>query len=188
MFPQCNLKPLALFAFTRFYLRVLADLNEIILRLKRNVILRMAIKAQIRMALQRHHILQNHNGFTLFEIILAVLILAVAIVPMLNAFSPAIFATTAQEETAVFINQARGTLNRIAVLDFETLSSPQVNPVDLAALLGSQAEADKETFTFKGQAVIPAVAIADVSGVAGGLLELTASIAAISVSTLRAEY
>jgi len=40
---QCNLNILAPFAFTRFYLRVLADLNEIIRRLKRNVILRNAI-------------------------------------------------------------------------------------------------------------------------------------------------
>ena len=32
--PACNLNPLTLFAFTRFYLRVLADGNEIILRLK----------------------------------------------------------------------------------------------------------------------------------------------------------
>ena len=35
---------LALFAFTRFYVRVLAGLNQIIRRLKRNVILRNAIK------------------------------------------------------------------------------------------------------------------------------------------------
>jgi hypothetical protein len=37
--PQHNLNILALFAFTRFYLRVLADGNGIILRSKRNVIL-----------------------------------------------------------------------------------------------------------------------------------------------------
>jgi prepilin-type N-terminal cleavage/methylation domain-containing protein len=140
------------------------------------------------MALPGHRIIHNHNGFSLFEIILAVLILAVAIVPMLNAFSPAIFATTAQEETAVFINQARGTLNRAAALDFDTLSSHQGNPVNLAALLGSQAEADKEAFTFRGQTIIPAVAITDFSAGAGGLLELTASIADVRVSTLKAEY
>ena len=40
---QRNLNTLALFAFTRFYLRVLADLNGIIQRLKQNVILRSAI-------------------------------------------------------------------------------------------------------------------------------------------------
>ena len=32
-----------MFSFTRFYLRVLADLNEIIRRMKRNVILTIAI-------------------------------------------------------------------------------------------------------------------------------------------------
>jgi len=31
---QCNLNPLALFAFTRFYLRVFTDGNGVILRLK----------------------------------------------------------------------------------------------------------------------------------------------------------
>ncbi len=39
------LKTIAMFVFTRFYLRVLADLNEIIRRLKRNVILRITIIA-----------------------------------------------------------------------------------------------------------------------------------------------
>jgi hypothetical protein len=35
MFPQGNLNTFALFAFTRFYLRVLADGNGIVQRLKR---------------------------------------------------------------------------------------------------------------------------------------------------------
>jgi len=136
----------------------------------------------------KDHILQNNKGFSLFEIILAVLILAVAIVPMLNAFSPAAFSTTAQEETAVFINQARGTLNRVSALDFETLNTNQGNPVDLAVLLGAQAEADKEAFTFKGQNITPTVAITDSSGGTGGLLELTVSIEQVSLSTLKAEH
>jgi len=37
-----------MFSFTRFCLRVLADLNEIIRRLKRNVILTIAIKLILR--------------------------------------------------------------------------------------------------------------------------------------------
>jgi len=43
---MCNLGTFALFAFTRFYLRVLADGNGIILWLKRNVILRKTIKGK----------------------------------------------------------------------------------------------------------------------------------------------
>ena len=42
IFPQCNLNILTLFAFTRFYLRVLAVGNGIILRLNRSVILKKA--------------------------------------------------------------------------------------------------------------------------------------------------
>ena len=45
IFLQCNLNTLDLFAFTRFCLRVLADENGIVLGLKRNVILRKAIKS-----------------------------------------------------------------------------------------------------------------------------------------------
>jgi len=43
VFPPCNLNPLDLFAFMRFYLRVLADGNGIVLGLKPNVILGKAI-------------------------------------------------------------------------------------------------------------------------------------------------
>ena len=39
IFLQCNLSTLVLFAFTRFYLRVLADGNGIVLGLKQDVIL-----------------------------------------------------------------------------------------------------------------------------------------------------
>jgi hypothetical protein len=43
-----------MFSFTRFCLRVLADLNEIIRRMKRKVILTIAIIPQLQ---------KRHNGF-----------------------------------------------------------------------------------------------------------------------------
>ncbi|MFC1516345.1 type II secretion system protein [Thermodesulfobacteriota bacterium] len=131
----------------------------------------------------------DETGFTLLEIILAVFILAMAIVPMLSAFSPAIFTSgVQQEETAVFINQARGTLSRVEALDFTTLDANQGDPVNLAILFGSQAEADKESFTFAGQTYAPAVAIADAGGGVPGLLELTVTVDYVSLSTMKAEY
>ena len=42
------LKAMAMFSFTRFYLRVLADLNEIIRRRKRNLILTITIEISVR--------------------------------------------------------------------------------------------------------------------------------------------
>ncbi len=45
------LKTIAMFAFTRFYLRVLADLNEIIRRRKRNDIFRIAIDGVLKQLL-----------------------------------------------------------------------------------------------------------------------------------------
>lgn len=130
----------------------------------------------------------NNKGFTLVEIIIAVALLAIAIVPMVSAYGPAIFSTSTEEETAVFTNQARGTLNRVAALDFPILDNNQGNPVDLVTLFGSAAEAAKETFSLEGNTYTPMVAIADVSGGLGGLLEITVTLDQVSLITLKTEY
>lgn len=130
----------------------------------------------------------NSRGFTFLEIMLVVLILAIAIVPMVRAFAPAVLTTNTDEETAVFANQARGTLNRVMALDFDTLDNNQGDPVDLAALFGSAAEADKETFTFKGKNYTPTVAITDASGGLGGLLQLTVTAEQVRFATLKSQY
>ena len=126
--------------------------------------------------------------FSLLEIILALLILTIAIVPMTKAFSPAIISTAGKEEMVTFANQAKGTLNRILTLDFQTLNTNQGNPVDLETLFGSAAEADKETFSLRGTSYTPTVAITDASGGAGGLLELTVSLDGVTLKSLKAEY
>ena len=135
-----------------------------------------------------YRIISSNKGFSLVEVVVAVLLLAIAIVPILGAFGPAIFATNVEEGTAVFTNQTRGTLSRVLALDFATLDSNQGDPVNLATLFGTQAEADKETFSFKGTNYTPTVAITDASGGAGGLLELTVTLDYVSLKTLKGEY
>ena len=130
----------------------------------------------------------SESGFTLLEIVMAVLLLAIAIAPIVAAFKPALFATSGEEELSVFTHRARGTLNRAAALSFATLDVNQSASVDLAALFGSAGEAAKETFPFKGDSYTPTVAITDQSGGAGGLLEITVTVANVSVQTLKAEY
>ncbi|UCG21990.1 MAG: type II secretion system protein [Deltaproteobacteria bacterium] len=130
----------------------------------------------------------NYRGFTFLEIILVVLILAVAIVPMVRAFAPAVLTASTDEETTVLANQARGTLHRVMALDFDTLDSNQGDPVDLAVLFGSAAEADKETFTYKGKNYTPTVAITDASGGLGGLLQLTVTAEQVRFATLKSQY
>jgi prepilin-type N-terminal cleavage/methylation domain-containing protein len=131
--------------------------------------------------------MSNNKGFTLVEIIIAVLLLAIAIVPMVGAYGPAIFSTAVEDEVGVFANQARGTLNRVAAIDYAILLNNQGNPVDLVALFGSAAEAAKETFSFHGSSYTPTVAIADVSGGLGGLLEITVTADQVSLITLKTE-
>ena len=141
-----------------------------------------------RIALAKNLTLFDNKGFTFLEIILVVLILAIAIVPMVRAFSPAASSANTEEETTVFTNQARGTLNRVMALDFDTLNSNQGATVDLATLFGGGAEAAKESFTFKGENYTPTVAITDASGGAGGLLQLTVTISHIQLATRKAQY
>jgi len=141
-----------------------------------------------RIALARNLMIFDNKGFTFLEIILVVLILAIAIVPMVRAFSPGALSANTEEETTVFTNQARGTLNRVMALDFDTLNSNQGATVDLETLFGGGAEAAKESFTFKKENYTPTVAITDASGGAGGLLELTVTISHIQLATLKAQY
>jgi len=146
------------------------------------------ISNRIRAAGPGRRIIGNSEGFTLFEILLALAILAIAIVPMMNAFAPGLSALDNEEKTAVFTNQARGTLNRVAALDFTVLNNNQADSVNLAALFGSQDEADKESFSFKGQNYTPILAIKDASGGAGGLLEITVTVDPVTFKVLKAEY
>ena len=129
----------------------------------------------------------NRRGFTFLEIILVVLILAIAIVPMVRAFAPAVLTAGTDEETTVFANQTRGTINRVMALDFDTLSNHQGNPVNLAALFGSTAEANRETFSFQGKNYTPTVAITDASGGQGGLLQLTVILGQVRFATLKSQ-
>ena len=133
----------------------------------------------------RHY---RDNGFTLMEICVALFILGIAIAPMLNAFSPALTTTDSVEETMVFTNQARKTLNRVLALDYKDLYNNQNDPADLVALFGSDTEAAKESFTFKGVSYTPTVAITDASGGAGGLLKLNVTINHVKFATLKALY
>jgi type II secretory pathway pseudopilin PulG len=130
----------------------------------------------------------NSNGFTFLELILIVLVLAIAIVPMVRAFAPAVQSASTDEEATVFTNQARGTLYRVAALDFDTLNSNQGDPVDLTILLGSAAEADKEAFLYKGRSYTPSVAITDASGGLGGLLQLTVTMDYVTFTTLKTHF
>ena len=119
---------------------------------------------------------------------MAIVILAVAIVPIMNAFGPSLFATVSEESNTVFTNCARQTLNRIAVLDFKTLNNlvvnNQANPVNLHNLFGD----DNEVFSLRGTSYLPVATITDASAGAGGLLEITVTINQVSLKTLKADY
>ena len=132
-------------------------------------------------------------GFSLLEVMLVVILMAVALVPMLNAFLQPIQAGQAQKESVICSARAAGTLARISALEFAALDANRGDPVDLAALFGWPGgpkieEADEETFLLDGAPVAPHVVISDASGGEGGLLELTVTIRDVTFKTLKAEY
>jgi len=115
-------------------------------------------------------------------------LISIAIVPMMQAYLPVFHATHAREEMLVFANQARGTLDRITAANFAALDNNRGDPVDLAAIFGSAAEAAKETFTLNGTSHTPSVAIVDASAGAGGLLQVRVTVGHVSLTTLKALY
>jgi len=131
---------------------------------------------------------RKDEGFTLVEILVAMVLLAMAILPILQAYEPVFSLSKAEEEIAVFNNQARATLYRVAGLPFENLERNQGDPVDLATVFGSVGEVPMEIFSLQGQTCNPRVTIADVSGGQGGLLEITVSVGHVNLKTLKAKY
>ena len=133
-----------------------------------------------RQRLSTHHIIHNSWGFTLFEIFLALLILAIAIIPMVNAFAPALLSSGQEEEQTVLTGKARSTMNGLLELDFRTLDVNKGNPAYFVNLLGDQAATDT------------LVSVTDVSGIdaqgnpIGGLLELKVTLKNVRLRTLKA--
>jgi prepilin-type N-terminal cleavage/methylation domain-containing protein len=128
------------------------------------------------------------RGFSLVEILMAVMILTLAIVPIINAIGPAVKTTAAEAQFSVFANQARATLNRLLTVDFETLNANQGAAVDLTSLFGSTAEANLENFMLDGNNYTPTVAITIAGGGAARLLQLTVTINQVRLTTLKADY
>ncbi len=128
------------------------------------------------------------RGFSLVELLIVMVLLAVAIVPVLRAFQPALDAQSAEEAALVCRNRARGTLSRALALPFDTLDTHRGDPVDLAALFGGASGAAEETFRFRGATVTPRVAISDASGGAGGLLEVLVRVQDVTLYALRGAY
>ena len=121
-------------------------------------------------------VFHSRRGFTLFEIIMTLLIMAIAIVPMMNAFAPALLATGQGEEQTVLTGQARQTMNGLLDMKFATLDANKTTPGVLVTMLGDQAAADA------------VVSVTDAGGGTDGLLELTVTLKNVTLQTLKANY
>lgn len=130
----------------------------------------------------------GRGGFSLMEVIVVSLILAIAIVPMILSFTPARRAVGAERRLTVFTNRARGTLNRVRAEDYTTLLDHAADPVNLGLLFGSADEAARESFVLDGSNYVPNVVVQDISGSTGGLLEIVVTLEDVTFRALKAEY
>ncbi|MBI9089381.1 MAG: hypothetical protein JEZ12_09195 [Desulfobacterium sp.] len=128
----------------------------------------------------------NQKGIFLVELTMALAILGIALVPMIAALDTGVFPVGLQADRAIFVNQARATLNRVAGLDFSLLDANQGDPANLVALFGSAAEAAKENFVLRGSTIAPVVAVTDASGGTGGLVEIRATVGDLTLAVLKA--
>ena len=127
------------------------------------------------------------GGYIQAEVLAAIVLLAVAIVPMVQALTPSHGLREHETRTLVMSAAAEGTLYRLSDLPFATLAANAGDPVDLAALLESAAEAAKENVTYGGRTYTPRVIITDASGGSGGLLEVFVTVDEVTLQTLNAD-
>lgn len=131
--------------------------------------------------------LNSSGGLTLFEVLLALVILATAIVPVMEAIAPSLTAVSHLERAVVLANRARGTMNRVLNLDFETLADNIQDPVDLETLFGSSEEALEEAFSHNGISYVPVVAIEEYSEGDSTLLQVTVVLDSLTLVTLKTD-
>lgn len=130
---------------------------------------------------------RSSEGFTLFEILIALVIMGTAIIPIMEAMAPSLSTIPYLEKKTVLANRARGTLNRLMVLDFDNLTANVGNPVDITSLFGSVAEGKKESFTHDGVVYQPIIAIEDESGGDNTLLKLSVTFENLKLTTLKTD-
>jgi type II secretory pathway pseudopilin PulG len=130
---------------------------------------------------------QRAAGFSLFELLLVILLVALAVVPMVTAFGPARGTAPQDERQTVLSNRARATLNRVVGLGYAALAARQTNNVSLALLFGSAAEAAREDVSVGGETLTPAVSIQDASDGSGGLLEIAVTLDTVELRTRLAQ-
>ena len=129
----------------------------------------------------------NARGFLMMDLMIAILLMAIALGPMINSFFPSFTAMDSQGRRAVMTAGAQGTLNRVAGRTYDSLKLYIGTSPTLAALLGGPAAA-QETVSFKGQSYLPVVTITDASGGSNGLLEISVTLDTIVFKTLKAAY
>jgi len=118
---------------------------------------------------------------------------------MMTSFGPAMMTSAAVEKTAVMTNQARATMERLLALDFDTLRSKvdDTQPLTVYDVFGVPTDPANpdypdypdDIFEFQGVSYPPAITISDASGDGSKtLLDLTVSLAGMSISTKKADY
>ncbi len=127
----------------------------------------------------------SNSGYMMMDLMVAMLLMAIAIGPMMDSFFPSFNAMAHERRTTVLTARALGILNELTGLPYATLQTHMETPADLLTLLGSASEASIEFYT---QDPVPVVTVIDASGGTCGLLEITVTLDNIVFQTLKADF
>ncbi|MCF7939703.1 MAG: type II secretion system GspH family protein [Spirochaetales bacterium] len=132
----------------------------------------------------------SQQGFSLMEVLLVIILLAVAVVPMLESFSPSLNALNQAEQTTIRKHQALGTLNRVLTMEYEVLESNSTGSNVLNDLFGSSEE---ESFLYEDEdspdiRIIIEKYVDSDGNEQDGLLEIEVSVGMVTLNTRKAEH
>ena len=93
--------------------------------------------------------LKTSRGFTLVEVMVAMLILGLAVLPLIQVFSKTYYVATRQYEEVLALKIAEATMNKAAAWNFQELDQPS-GPFSLPIDVYIPAEVTGEVATFSG--------------------------------------
>jgi prepilin-type N-terminal cleavage/methylation domain-containing protein len=130
----------------------------------------------------------RRGGFSLTELLVVIVILAIAIVPMINAFAPARRAGPLPQRSAALLCATEGILNQALDLGYAELAACRSAPATVLPMLAARNGTTTTGIVHRGTTYTPTLELADAGGGTGGLIMVTVTLGDETLVGLKAQY
>ncbi len=131
---------------------------------------------------------QGCAGFTLTELLVVIVILAIAVIPMIEAFAPARRAGPLPQQRTTLIYETEGILNQVLDLPYAEVAAYQASPVTLLPVLAARNGTTTTGVVYRGTTYTPTLKLTDAGGGTGGLVMVTVTVDDETLTALKAQY